>query len=659
MARPVDRHWLRENTVTRSPHRVLVVDTETRAPRPSDPGLQALRLWSARFVRRHENEPGKPRREDFRGRTATELADLVEKLARSDRALWLFTHNLSFDLAVTALPVHLVERGWHLTQGALSTDAPWCRLARGTRRLTIADSWSFLPASVEALGRLLHLPKVALPGARAGDDAWWLRCDRDVEITARALLELIDWWDAGAYGSWSLTGPATGWSSYRHVKPPPRVLIDPDPEARALELRAVNGGRREAMRVGDLGEGLYANLDLALAHLTVMAELPLPKQRSAHFERLPLNSNFLNGRVVDVLAEVELEVATPRYPWDSGRGIFHPVGRFRTVLAGPEIRAARARGELVAIGPGYAYHLSRHMAAWALWVAGLLATETAGVPPAARLAAKQWSRSVAGKWAGHTSETLEKWPDPRPGWSLERGSLMPGRRKVDFLRLGGERWTIARDVWSDDAFPAVLAWIQSYVRVAIGRLLDCLGPAALSVSVDGALVDVDSVWTSPGNPLGIHSLSASDKLRRLAELCTTWNDELAPFTVRVKRAWRRAVVLGPQHLLLDGERRLAGIPKRAVVLADGRLRFTQWPKLHVQLRREQPGTYRVVEATVDLPRIPPTGWLLASGRVSPLELSRVDGRDVPQPPPAYAVRPPSLLAPPERQHPLLRHLLAP
>lgn len=656
MRPPAKTHWLRENHLERSPHRVLVVDTETRPTDPDNPDHQVLRLWCARLLRRRDVDPGKPRREDFRGRTTADLVELVERHARSDRALWLMTHNLNFDLAVTELPVALASAGWRITESALTTDSPWCRMVNRSRRLTIADTFSWLPTSVEALGKLLNNRKVSLPDFAADDDAWWDRCERDVDITAAAILSAMDWWDKGHFGNWSITGPATGWSSYRHHQPVPRVLVIPDDEAREFEMRAVTGGRREVRRVGQLPAGLYADLDLVTAHLSAMAGLPLPYKRLGSFDGLDLDHQALRSSIIDVLAECVVTCGSPRYPWDSGQGVFYPTGTFRTVLSGPEVREAARRGELVSIGHGYLYLLSDHMRSWALWLASLLDPAASDAPPAVRLMAKHWSRCVPGKWAGHTSDVLRKDPDPRPGWSVERSVLMPSRRQADILLIGGERWTIVRDEWADDAFPAILAFIQGATRVAVGRLIDQLGPAMVSVNTDGVLVDVNDLADGPlgrdSSPTG----GTMAMLRWLDRACLGWDVELDPFSVRIKAAAGRVQILSPQHLVLDDERRLAGIPKRAKALAGGRFTFTQWPKLRVQLQRPEPKGYTTRQAKVDLSHIPPTGWLDQLGRVWPAEVRQgPDGRDQLQGPDAHLVRS-GALAEPSRQHPVLRRL---
>lgn len=658
MKRPTSTHWLRENAQERSPHRVLIVDTETRPLGPDDPGRQVLRLWSARLLRRHGADPRKPRHEDYRGRTVPELVELIGGLARSDHALWVATHNLTFDLAVTELPVALTAEGWRITEAALTTDDPWMRLARRSHRLAVADTFSWFPTSVEAMGKLLGRPKLPLPDWDDPDGVWQERCDQDVAIVARAVTSAMDWWDAGHWGNWSITGPATGWSSYRHRRPRPHVLVEPDPVARAFEMRAVTGGRKEVRQLGRLRPGLYADLDIATAHLTAMAGIPLPFRRLGRFEALALDHRSIDSPLTDVLAECVVDTATPRYPWESGRGVFYPVGRFHSILAGPEVREARARGDLVSIGRGLSYLVSPHMADWALWLAELLDEANPDVPPAVRLLAKHWSRCVPGKWAGHTSEVIDRTPDSRPGWAIERAMLMPERRPADLLRVGGERWTIVRDEWADDAFPAILAWIQSATRVAVSRLADILGPAVVSMNTDGLLVDVAEVMDLHGDPALTSTSATGPQLRELDRLCQAWDQATDPFSVRIKRAARNVSVISPQHLILDRECRLAGIPRRHIVLADGRYRFTQWPSLRVQLQRDQGPGFRTVEATVDLAHVPPLAWLIVGGRTRPVEVQLVPGGPDRIVPWGELRWEPGQLDRADRQHVVLRDLAA-
>lgn len=595
MPRPQRVHYLRHNKRETSPSRLLVFDTESRYVQDGKVETHTLAVWCAKLIVRNGEAYGRGEDADHAGTTADALAALVERAARGRRTLWVFAHNLNFDLAVTSLPVRLAARGWELTQNALATDAPWCRMRLGRHRVTIADSASWLPRSVAELGVAVGIRKPALP-PQDDDQAVLDRCRADVEITSAALCELMDWWDDERLGNWSVTGPSTGWSAMRHMPAPQRVVIDPDPDARAFERSALMGGRREAFRVGHFEGAAYADLDLVHAHLSVCAEYALPYRRLSRFASLGLDSAWLDSPSLDVLAECVVRPQAPRYPLRTPRGVFYPVGEFQTVLAGPELREARARGELRSIGAGYVYQVIHHMRPWALWAARILDGEVRGVPAVARIAVKGWSRTVPGRWAARTSEEVMRLPDLRDGWAVEHGTLEPGHRPAAFVTFGGEQRVYARDQESDDSFPAVLAFVQSHTRVLLGRVLDALGTAALQCNTDGVVAR--TAWRGA--------------------IVERVQDAAAPLRVAVKARARSVDVYGPQQVVFGTEPRLSGVPRTATAMGDLRFRYWSWPRLRTQIERGRPDVYERRELETDLSAVPVNRWRMADGECRPV-----------------------------------------
>lgn len=595
---------------------MLILDTETLPHQVGDTILHTLALWHARAIYRHGRRKDGPTSEEYSGETAEGIVALVERLATTKETLWVFTHNLSFDLAVTRLPVLLIERGWELTQHALASDAPWARLRNGTRRVTLANSASYLPASLASIGAAIGIPKPPLPPA-TDLEALRERCRADVEITAEAMIELMNWWDDEALGNWSLTGPATGWGAYRHIPMGMKILITPDPEAQAFERSALLAGRREAFRVGQRPDGFYLDLDIEHAHLTACATQALPYQRMQAFDSLPLDSPWLRASSLDVMAEATIDAMTPRYPVMMEHGIFYPVGRFKTVLAGPELREALARGELAAIGRGYLYRVGAHMARWGAWMLDLLdGSECRGLNAVA-IAVKGWSRSVPGRWASRTSELLTEYEDHRPGWWLEHGAWGPERWPVSYLTVGGHQYVLRRDVEGENSFPAVLAWVQSYTRVWLGRLIDLAGPAAEQCNTDGLIVDANRLASRYGHTLKGRSAAAAGAERQLAAVLEALNSAIAPARVRVKRTSYTLRVIGPQHVILDGEQRLSGVPRDAARIADLRFRYWSWPTLQGQLLEGDAAGFRQHEQRADLSGVTGNRYVLEDGTTRP------------------------------------------
>lgn len=634
-------HRLSGNALEDSPHEVIVIDTETRMHGEGTCEVHTLRCWAAVMMRRHGRNPSRPRREAAEGLGAPALADWLESRVRTTPTVWVYTHNLSFDLSVTRLPLLLVDRGWQITQHNLASDAPWARLVKGGKAVKLCDSASMLPYSVAHLGAHLGMGKLELPDQDEGDQAWLARCRRDVEITAAALEQAMDWWDARELGHWSSTGPRTGWNAYRHLCIPGREhrvieqrgpgteswishghgfpVIDPDPDARMFERSALCQGRREAWRLGQLPEGTYAELDFRHAYLSVAQHFPLPCRRGLAFESLECSSRYVDDPNLSIIAQVTLRTAVPRYPLRGRAGITYPVGTFTTVLCGPEIAEARRRGELVAIGAGYYYRLSWHMQPWADAMAAVIDAPEGRHPAMGVLLCKAWSRTVFGVWAARRSNVVIEGTSPEGGWHAEHGTDTQSGAKCTILNMAGRWQYIVRDQEADDSFPGVLAWVQSHIRVALGAVVDQIPDRYMvNCSTDSVLVQYAGYAVAlDGRP------GAKGRRAQVWESAHMTARRLSAFVpgleLRPKALYSNVRVLSAQHLKLDDEIRMAGISKSAQELAPDRFVFYTWPKMARQLELDEPRGYVRQHREVDLREIRVNRWAAEDGCTSPPE----------------------------------------
>jgi hypothetical protein len=637
--RPNSIHNLGPNSRESSPRHVVVIDTETRWSAHAAGQIHRMRLWEGLTVRRGDQHRSRPRRENAGGTTAQQLAAWLDAQVKTSPPVWVYAHNLSFDGATSRLPVELRALGWQVTQHSLASDSPWAMLRQGNRTMRLVDSASLLPVGVAVLGQLYGQQKLPLPNQDDDDEVWRARCRVDVEITMRALIELMDWWDSNQLGHWSVTGPRTGWNAMRHrcVRRPGmapivhrgpagssfvqhgdgHVVIDPDPDARAFERDTLYQGRRDAFRVGVQPVGDYVELDMARAHLTAAQSFRLPCRRGVAFESLEVDSPYLMGQNMAVIARCVVDVASPRYPLRTRYGIVHPVGRFETVLAGPELADARERGELVKVMGGYFYRLSYHMQPWADWAAGVLDAPADQVPPAARVAVKAWSRSVPGTWAARTSRVILEGSSPVDGWSATHGIQAGTGKPCSIVHLGGRMQILARDQEGDDAFSAVLSFIQSYVRVALNQVIDAVEPWRLvTCSTDSVLVDVTGAGERPGGglPLLVWGESPAARAGKLAAALSKFCD---PFVMRVKQRATRVDVLSPQHIRLDGVRRYSGVPGGDVEVGKDQFAFLTWPKLGRQMEMGDTGGYVRELRTVDLRGVTVARYVAGCGCTAP------------------------------------------
>lgn len=617
MNRQVPVHYLRPNHKVWTPGNVVFWDTETRQLVDGDRRIEQLRLWVARVVDRRKPKAGPPFDYEHPGRTGAELAEWLTEISRRRPSLWCFAYNLGFDLTTTRLPDHLADLGWHCTGAALSGRAIWLTFHRDGRSMTFADASSWLPGGLSEVAAAMGTAKLDLPTDLDDESTWFARCSVDVEILSDAMLALMDWWDARQLGRWWATGPTCGWNAYRHTPTGWRVTIDPDPELVAADREGIHGGRRGVWRVGEVRAGRLAELDFATAHLSIAEALPLPVERVHGFDTLPPHINLHDQSRLGVLARVLVETDTPRWPVKVRGFRFYPVGRFWTTLPGPDIEEAARLGCLVDVGPGHVHRMGFAMAEWARWVRAVLDGRDELAPAVARITAKHWGRTVIGRWAGHSWTRTVLGASPMPSWHIEAGWDAASQSPGALVDLGGTRWWTAADGDPENSYPAVLAWVEGYVRTRLNRVLEHIGPGAVvQCDTDGLIVNADLVGRRASRGAQIDGDDLDDAARMSAVLRDA-ETLAAPLRLREKRSWQRATVLGPQHVETPDYRRFAGLPRQAVRRDDGSFMGHIWPGMEWQMSNGDPRGYvrpmrrQVVEGPYAL------AWVLADGSVEP------------------------------------------
>lgn len=619
MPRPVPVHYLRGNARVWSPPCVLYLDTETAVTEREADQLLTLRLWVLRQTDRRRPRRGPARSVTRWGRSRVELARAIGESCRGRETIWCFAHNLGFDAVTTDLPGQLVAHGWALSDAAVAAKAPWFIFTRGRATLTVADSWSWLPYPLAEIGTQLGIPKPALPAETDTETVWLARCGADVDILATAMDQLMGWWDAERLGNWTRSGSATGWNAYRHRPAPARVVIDPDPDLVNQDRLSVHGGRRLVTSLGHHGAGPYAELDFVAAYPTIAAHLPVPVGRAYTFDALDSMDPAVGGDRWGVAARCLIDTDTPRWPVRVDGATWYPVGRFWTHLAGEDIIEARRLGALVQIGPGQAHKLAPALSAWAAWCLAVQHRQDRAAPPAAVLAAKAWGRSVIGRHAMRGYERTRLGPAPGSGWGVEPGWDHAAGVPGNIVDLAGVRWWVSESGVAENAYPAVLAWVEAAVRVRLGRVVAALGDrAVLQADTDGMIVSLRSIGTraAGGHLVAPRGLSAAG---RLAWCLDQIDPVTAPLVLRTKRRLSHVDLLGPQHVITSAQRRLAGIPRDAADDGPGRYVAHTWPGLGWQLAHGDPRGFVRPEVHYRVAGPYPSGWITAERRVVPVE----------------------------------------
>lgn len=634
-------HYVKPAGKTTTPGLVISVDTETRAIDRGSMRVEQLRVWDLRAdYRRHRRRQGEVVQEA--GSTAEELAETIDKVASTAESCWIYAHNVAFDMSVTRLPELLTGLGWELSpRFGLTRSGMWCVLHKGRRAkhrspadiaagrsrdgvswlhtITIADSGSIFPAPLEELAQHTGMIKPPLPDGDDSEEAWHERCRADTEILARLLLDFMDWWETADLGHWSVTGPALAMQSYRRTLTPKQLVIDHNDEIVDFERAAVYGGRRDVFQVGSLPAGRYGEIDYIAAYPTIAAECPLPARMAC-----PVTDQHrqlaMRGKVpLGMLAEVTITTDTPRWPCRVDGRVFYPVGTFRTVLASPDIQAAADAHALAAVHDGYLYTLSGHLRTWARWITRLARAAEGAVPGCVKVWAKAAGRYVIGKMAQKGWSTQPWVGEDTDGWSVTNTIGLSSGITGTITGLAGQFYLSWQDKRGEHERPAILAFVEAHVRVRLGRVITSrYGPAVKQCDTDGIMVSyvqLRQLAAVKGRKWRAGQQIPAD----ISDVLEHWNELSYPLTMREKTIFRQATVIGPQHVVLDGKPRFAGVPKGAWQTTEGKYMARLWPGITWQSRNGPVDGYGrpLQEYTVIGPYA--QGWALENGTVRPCE----------------------------------------
>ena len=392
-------------------------------------------------------------------------------------------------------------------------------------------------------------------------------------------------------------------------------------------------------------------MDFERAYQTVMARCALPRKRGRWFDSLPLDSPLIDDPCQQwgIIAEVELETSSPRWPCrvqvsaaalDPGHEhdqtgmptgsrtrVFYPVGRFRTILASPDIAEARRLGCLKAVYRGQVHQLGFAVRPWAIW--SLTAQDDPATPAVVRMALKHQGRAVAGKWAQRSWTKTVIGASTTYGWSYADVWVNDAHTRGAIIDMAGTKFLSVPDADGDNAYPAVLAFIESYTRVALGRAIELLGAAAVvQCDTDGLIIDAGAIApaTAMGEATGQPGSMLSGGLAAALQATVV---RTAPLRLRDKTIYRTLDVVGPQHITLDGRKRWSGVPGSATRQPDGSWQAWTWPKLAWQMTHGDPRGYTRIVQTYRLANSYAPGWLLSDGTVAAPE-ARLDADGHPQ-----------------------------
>lgn len=565
-------HYVRRNESTRLPRRHVILDTEARTTPAPKGEIQTWRCGVAAFAELRESGEWSTAVRAFDGPGS--LWSLVDSFCKPNGRTVLWAHNLSYDLRTArALPA-LHGLGWDLQDIRLARQGTWARWRRDKRTLVAVDSFGVWPVGLETLGASMGLGKPPLP---AGDDPleWLARCEADVRILTQAVLSYLDWLREADMGSWQMTGAGQAYAAFRHKFLSHDMLVADDMGARKAERRAMWTGRAEAWRWGSNEKEKVYDYDWHCSYARIARDVGLPVRQVSVSRGLSLDYLLRLANRQAILAEVEVTTDQPVAPTEADGRIVWPVGTYRTTLWDPELRLLQEVGAKVRVGRIWLYRRAPALQEWATWILGELAHPASGLPGWRRLVLKHWSRALIGRFAMQYTTWEPYATSEQDDIGLWGGHDLDTDAPFELMQVGRDIRQRSGEQEGRDSIPAITGYVMAEARRRLWTAAQVVGPDEVYY------MDTDSLLVSTAGH------------RRLSEL--RGHPDLDG--LRLKRRFTGWQIAGPRKLVLGGEPRIAGVPKRAVQTGPWRFEGEVWRGLSESIRLGEVDAVRVTSRT--------------------------------------------------------------
>ena len=592
------RHLLRKISAEKLWREFIFFDCET-TPEPLSLTETRLKFRLAVGVHVTYRAKPKPKSESWAKFTTTrDLWEWIVSKSHERTALYVVAHNAEFDFRVSKGFTTLVALGWEIKRFFLDGNKFTVWWQKGSRSLIILDSMQLLPSSLAALGDMLELPKGKMPAFDLTDDEWFDYCRRDVEVLALAMDRYRTFVDVNNLGGMAKTTAGQAFRAFRYRYMTEAIEIHDDPDALKLERAGYYGGRTECFFIGNLTGREYFILDVSSMYPSVMKDSLYPVQLIAYAEGTPLyRLRQLQDRYY-LIADVDIVTDVPVYPMRYRKHLAFPVGRFRTILQGPELAHALSARAVKRCHRSAVYYKTDIFSAYVTDLYGMRRRyQEEGNEPFTYLT-KRLLNSLYGKFGqrGFVYEEIGVC-DPEDCW--QREMIINGEPDtVTEFAFGGKVYIRRRAEEAQESFPAISGAVTAYGRMLLWGLMEQAGRENVYyIDTDSLLVNGD----------GLEKLKPSIKQGELGAL-------------HLDRIAEKVIIYGLKDYAIEGRRTVKGVKMNAIRTGEHSWVEQKWERFHSALHHGRLEDYRIRLSPKVLKLPYEKGVVLPSGVVVPHRL---------------------------------------
>lgn len=571
---------LSRNKGSSRPSNILFYDVESHVSQPED-GKRYFTpfLWTA-ILATYRKQADQWSCERLSGTTINDFWSIIDRFPFNKRALYMVSHHLEADFIPLDGINQLMDRGFILTKPIQNGRTVLYYWNRDNDKIVVMNNGNIFDGSIEQWGKLLGLPKLDMPSDNDPFDDWVTYCARDTEIMYAMWQHIYQFMDLHELGNFKLTKAGLAFSAFRHRFMEPAIQIHDHTPTLALERQGYRGGRFQALQYGDFEHDTYYQLDYNSMYAAIMIEQELPYQLIGYSD----NSSLIQvkSKLVgyDVIAEVEVDQKEPVFPHTEDGKTVYRAGRFKTALSTPELIYAFDQGWIKKAYQFAWYAKAPVLKAYAEYFTQLKIKYEQENNPGMRALTKIFPNAVYGKFAqkDHQLEEIGEC-DPRIVEFID-GYDADTKQYYQILCYGGHAYKATTGIVAPNGFIAIAAAITAYARMRLWTAMQSAGlDNVYHVATDSLIVNQDGY----------------DRLKNM----------LDPYKIGFLKLEGTADSLrirDVNDLDFGSSRKIKGVNRKALQLADNTYMTTQWPSIKTIIKSGDYSQYFIRDIVKTLSR---------------------------------------------------------
>lgn len=610
MIHPKIPHEIRENKSQVYPQQVIFVDTETTQHYLSC-GTTEHRLKLGHAQYRTYGVTGRARDIDFW--EAETFWDFVAKRAMSGRRLYVIAHNSDYDMRILKCFTHLEAMGYYIhtyiwdvgrfivifgtnpPKESCSKDQRKSGPQKHQKKIILLDTLNWFKMSLAQLGETIGEAKAEIDFEGCSDAELLAYCRQDVTVLRKAFEHYITFLKDRDMGNFGFTIAKQSFNAFRHRFMNHTITVHNDPAATALERQAYYGGRTECFFLGAAPKEKYYKLDINSQYPTVMRENDFPTRLAAVRKILSPAVMKKVRRDHLIIADIETRIDRPILPVVYNDRLCFPIGHIKTTVCQPEIDLLEAYGYDYKIRSMAIYQKAPLFRCFIDYFYHERLRERANGNEQYQLFLKIIMNSLYGKFGQRSPDWQFTGLCEGERWSYKTITDIEGKGEYTIKVVNGHEYTYHGLKESWDAFPAIAAFVTSYARVGLWRMIERAG-------IENCFYcDTDSLFV---NGEGYERLASCLDSKRLGAL------KLEEITDRME-------IFNLKDYVFGGDCKIKGVRKNALRLDATHFITEQWEHLNGAIHKNRAEQVCTLVQPKVLSRQYKKGVLGDEGRVYP------------------------------------------